>query len=78
MTQALHIFVDRGVLLDEGIGLSNIGFRLVVVVIADKVFNGIIGQQLSQLISQLSSKGLIMRHHQGGALLLLNQPGRSS
>ena len=44
MAQALDIFIDGGVFFNVGIGLRDVGFRLVVVVVADKIFNGIIGQ----------------------------------
>jgi hypothetical protein len=45
--QHIDFIVDRGRFGDVSIGAGNIGFRLVIVVIADEVFDGIIGKQLS-------------------------------
>ena len=47
MPQPLHVVVDRAVLLDVGIGLRDIRLGLVVVVIGDEVFDGVVGQHLS-------------------------------
>ena len=75
MAEALDVVVDRGVLLDISIGLRDIGLGLVVVVVGHEVLHRVIRQQGAQLVGQLRGEGLIWRHHQGGALLLLNQPG---
>ena len=76
MPQPLHVVVDRAVLLDVGIGLRDIRLGLVVVVIGDEVFDGVVGQHLSKLISQLRGERLVRRHHQGGPLQFLDKPGR--
>ena len=75
VAQALDIFIDGGVFFNVGIGLRDVGFRLVVVVVADKIFNGIIGQQLPEFVGQLRSEGFIRGHDEGRPLHFFNKPG---
>ena len=49
MTQLLDLFVDRGVLLDEGVGRRDVGLWLVVVVVADEIDDRVVGHELTQL-----------------------------
>ena len=74
--QPLDLVVDRGVLLDVGVGLRDVGLGLVVVVVADEVLDGVVGQHLTQLVGQLSGKRLVRRHDQGRPLQPLDQPCR--
>ena len=76
MAQPLHIVVDRGVLLDIGVGLRDICLGLVVVVVGDEVLHRVVRQHLAQLVGQLSGQSLVRRHQQGGPLHLLDQPRR--
>ena len=75
VAQALHLLVDRGVLLNERIGLRHVRLGLVVVVVGDEILHRVIRQQLTQLIRQLRRQGLILHEHQGRTLHRLNQPG---
>lgn len=68
MAQALDVFVDGRVLFDEGVRLRDVRLRLVVVVVADEVFDGVVGQQRRQLVGQLGGQGLVGGHDQRGAL----------
>ena len=45
----MYLLVDIGVLLDVGIGPGKIGLGLVVVIVGDKVFDGIVGKELAEL-----------------------------
>ena len=74
MPQPLDLVVDRGVLLDVGVGLRDVGLGLVVVVVADEVLDGIVRQHLAQLVGQLRRQGLVRRHDQRRALQPLDQP----
>ncbi len=74
MAQPLDLLVDRRVLLDVGVGLGDIGLWLVVVVVRHEVLDGIVRQQLPELVGQLRGEGLVGRHHQCRALQLLNEP----
>ena len=74
--QPLDLLVDRGVLLDVGVGLRDVGLGLVVVVVADEVLDGVVRQQLAELVGELGGQGLVRRHHQGRSLQPLDQPRR--
>jgi hypothetical protein len=74
MAQPVDLVVDRGVLIDIGIGLFDVGFGLVVIVIGDEVLDGIVGEQLLELLVELGGKRLIMRDDEGGLLDRLDGP----
>src|SRR5581483_5975503 len=64
VTQALDLIVDRGVLLDIRVGLRNVGLRLVVVVVADEVLDGVLGKELPKLVGELRRERLVRGHHE--------------
>ena len=66
MAQHLHLLVDRGVLLDVGVGLRDVGFRLVVIVVGDEVDHGVMGEELLELAGELRSERLVGSHHERG------------
>ena len=74
--QPLDLVVDRGVLLDVGVGLRDVGLGLVVVVVRDEVLDRVVRQQLAELVGQLGGQGLVRRHDQRRPLHLLDQPRR--
>ena len=62
-----HLFdvvVDRGVLLDVGVGRGDVGFRLVVVVVGDEVLDGVVREELAHLPVELRGQGLVGGEHQ--------------
>ena len=68
MAHAVDLFVDRAVLLDIGVGARDIGFRLVVVVIADEILDRVFREEGLELAVELGRQGLVGRQDQGGAL----------
>ena len=74
VAQPLDVLVDRGVLLDVGVGLRDVRLGLVVVVVRDEVLDGVVRQHLPQLVGQLRGQRLVRRHHERGPLQLLDQP----
>jgi hypothetical protein len=44
--QPVDLVVDRGVLLDVGVARRDVGLGLVVVVVADEVLDGVVGEEL--------------------------------
>ncbi len=72
--QTLDLGVDRGVLLDEGVGLRDVRLGLVVVVVADEVLDGVVGHELAELVRQLCREGLVVGEHQGRTLHRLDEP----
>ena len=57
--QPLDLLVDRGVLLDVGVGLRDVRLGLVVVVVGDEVLDGVVRQQLAELVGELRRERLV-------------------
>ena len=55
--------------------MGDIGLRLIVVVIADEILHGVVGEKLPELLAQLGRQGLIVGQHQCGALHLFDDLG---
>ncbi|GFP37733.1 uncharacterized protein HKBW3S44_01410 [Candidatus Hakubella thermalkaliphila] len=70
--QFFYLGVDGGILLDVGVGLGDIGLRLIVIVVAHKVFHSISREKLLKLITELSSQDFVGGHHQSRFLVALN------
>ncbi len=64
MAQHIDLFVDRSRFGDVGVGDSHIRLRLVIVVVADEIFNSIIREELPQLIAELGRQGFVVSQHQ--------------
>ncbi len=62
-SRSISSLID-GVLLDVDVALGDVGFGLVVVVIADEVSDGVVGEELAELGVKLSGEGLVVRDHQ--------------
>ena len=73
--QPLDLLVDRGVFLDVDVALRDVGFGLIVVVIADEVVDGVVRKELLELGEQLGGQGLVVRHDQHRPLHLLDHVG---
>jgi hypothetical protein len=71
--QPLDLGVDRRVLLDEGVGLRDVGLGLVVVVVADEVLDGVVRHELAELGRELRRERLVVREHERRALHLLDR-----
>ncbi len=66
VAELVDLLVDRGVFLDVGIGTGDVGLGLVVVVIADKVGNGIVRKEGFELPVKLGGEGLVVGDDEGG------------
>ena len=73
--EPIDLVVDRGVLLDVGVGLGDVGLGLVVVVVGDEVLHPVLGEELAELVGELRRQRLVRGEHQRGALHLLDGPG---
>ena len=71
----VNLVVDGGVLLDIGIRGGDVGLRLIIVVVADKVFHPAVREESLQLGAQLGGQGLVVRDHQRRHLHLLDHRG---
>ena len=59
MAQHVDLFVDRCRLGDVGVANRNVGLRLVVVVAGNEVLNGVLGEKLAQLVTELRARVLL-------------------
>ena len=68
MAQLVDLLVDVGVFLDVEVVLGHVGFGLVVVVVGDEVFDGVVGEEVLELLVKLGGQGLVVGEHEGGLL----------
>ena len=64
MPQALNLVVDRRVLFDIGVGMGDVGLRLVIIVIRNEVFDGVFREEFPEFAAKLSGKYLVMCQYQ--------------
>ena len=64
MAQLINLVVNRSILLNIRIRLGNIGLRLIIIVIRNKIFHRILREERLQLTRQLCRQRFIMRNHQ--------------
>ena len=74
-SQLVQFLVDAGVLLHVGVSAGNVGLRLVVIVVGDEVFDGVVGEKFLELGGQLGGQGLVVGDDQGGPLHFLDDVG---
>jgi len=74
-TELVQLFVDGGFLLDEEVAGWDVGFGLVIVVVGDEVFDGVLGEEGFELVVELGGESLVVREDEGGALDLLDDLG---
>src|SRR5919197_4417002 len=68
MAHAIDLLVDRAFLLDIGVGARNIGFRLVIIIIRDEIFDRIVREKARELAVKLGREGLVWRHDERRAV----------
>ena len=73
--QLFQLFIDGEVFLDVGIGGGDVGFGLVVVVVGNEVFYGIVGEELAELTVELGYEGFVVGEDECGALYFLDDVG---
>ena len=73
--QAVDLIIGRCVLGNIGIRVGDIGLRLVVIVVGDKILHGVVGEKLLEFRTKLGCQCLIVGQHQRRPLDLLNDLG---
>ena len=63
---AVDLVVHQRVLLDVGVRLRDVGFRLVVVVVGDEVLDRVVREERLELAVELRGQRLVGRDHQRG------------
>ena len=74
-TKLLDLGIDRHILLYIGIGGSDIGLGLVVVVVGDEVLYSVVGEEGLELGVELCRQRLVVAQHQGRLLHLGDDVG---
>ena len=72
MAHPVYLLVDGRILLDERVGLGDIGFGLVIVVIGDEILDIAFREKGFHLAVELRGECLVMRHDERRALRLLD------
>ena len=57
----LDLFVNGRILLDVGVGARDVGFRLVVIEVADEIFDRVAWEELFELGVKLRRQRLVVR-----------------
>src|ERR1700689_1309870 len=70
--QLVELIVDGGLFFDVGVARRDVGFRLVVIVIADKILDGVIGKERAKFVEKLGGQSFIVRQDDGGAIDFLD------
>ena len=60
MTQSINFVVDQHLLLNVGIARRDIGFGLVVIVVADEVLDGVVVEECFEFLIELGGQGLVV------------------
>ena len=64
VAQLIDFIVDGGILFDIGIGCGNVSFRLIIVIIGDKIFHSVFREKFAKLAAQLRRQCFIVRQNQ--------------
>jgi hypothetical protein len=68
--ESLDLFVDRRILLDVGVGTRDVGFRLIIIEVADEIFHRVPREELLELRVELRGECLVMRDDERGPIKL--------
>ena len=74
VAQLVDLVVDRGVLLDVCVRGRQVRLGLVVVVVGDEVFHGVVREELAELAVELRRERLVRRHDQSRPPHALDHP----
>ncbi len=75
MAHPVDRVVDRGILFDGGVGVGEVGLRLVIIVIADEILDRIVGKEAAKLAVKLGGKRLVRRNDEHRFLHQLDHVG---
>ena len=77
MAQPIQLAVHIGILFNISIRGRDIGFRLIIIVIADEKLHRVVGEKLPKFRAKLGGQRFIVGQHQGRSLHLLDDIGHS-
>ena len=70
MAHTVNLLVNRTVLFDVGVGTRDISLGLVIIVIADEIFDRVIREEGFEFAVELRGEGFVQRQYRRGALHL--------
>ena len=73
--QPVDLVVDQRFLLDVGVGGGDVGFRLVIVIVADEVLHRVPGEEVPELLVKLGGQRLVVAQDQSGPIDPLDNLG---
>ena len=68
MTELLDLVVDRRILFNIGVRVGDIGLRLVVVVVGDKILHSVVREKFPELAAKLRGQRLVVRQNKRRAV----------
>ena len=72
MAKLVYLLINARVFLNVGIGLRNVGLRLVVVVVGNKIVNGALRKKLFKFLIKLGGQHFVGGYDQRGQIHLFN------
>ena len=72
VTQTVDLLINGRILLDIGIRVGNICFRLIIIIVGDKILHRVIGEKLTEFCAELCCQGLIVGKNQGRLIDFFN------
>lgn len=75
MAEAIDLFVDRRIFVDICIGLFDVRFGLIIVVIRNEILDSVIGEQRAELLVELRGERFVVGDDEGGELDVFDDPG---
>ena len=72
--ESRDVVVPGRVLLDVQVGLRDVRLGLEVVVVRDEVLDGVLREELAELVAELRRERLVVRDHECGTLEALDRP----
>ena len=73
--QPLDFLVPAGILFDERVGARDVGFRLVIIEVADEVFDGVVRKKTFELGVKLRGERLVVRNDERGLVHVFDDVG---
>lgn len=73
MAQAVNLVVNGTIFLNISVATCDVGFRLVIIKVRNKIMHLVIWKKLTKLRVKLRGQGFVVRQHKGRFLHVLNQ-----
>ncbi len=75
VAQSINLFIYCGIFFYIGIAVGDVGFRLVIIIVADKILHGVFREKLLEFAAELGGQSLVVGNHQSRPLHVGNDVG---